>query len=66
MKPRTLASVGAVLLYLYCEFFGASPFALAECGREASRRTLARPVATEEDEPKADLQELFEPARLGK
>ena len=65
MKPRMLASVGAVLLYLWCEFFQGSPFAFLEDGGATVARPTARAVATEaKGDSQEVLRELFEPVRL--
>ena len=62
MKSRTLASIGAVLLYLYCEFFQASPFHFGGNGpgipAEEQTQTETRPGS------RRDLQTLFQGARL--
>lgn len=65
MKPRILASIGAVLLYLWCEFFQASPFAFLDGGeRTVSQRTVGTAATEPEHEPKEELAELFTSARL--
>ncbi len=67
MKPRTLASIGAVLLYLWCELFQASPFVFTEQGRGMATQSSVVATATEsEDGPKEGSKALFGPARLAK
>ncbi len=61
MKPRTLASIGAVLLYLWCEFFQASPFAFAESGRTSGRIVESKALPSEQ--VRNDLWTLFAPGR---
>ena len=57
MKPRTLASIGAVLLYVYCEICQASPFARVEpC--PTSKRVIES-TARSSDEARDDLVTLF-------
>ena len=64
MKPRTLASIGAVLLYVWCEFFQASPFAFLENRDEALVQPHIRPTLMKrEDETEKGLRELFSRAR---
>ena len=64
MKPKILASIGAVVLYLWREFFQASPFAFLERGREATVWPTPPAFATEtEDDQMEDLRGLFGPAR---
>ncbi len=65
MKPRILASVGAVLLYLWCEFFQASPFVFLQQGRVMAERSTQRAPATQmEGSSNNALRELFSPTRL--
>ncbi len=67
MKPRTLASIGAVLLYLWCEMFQASPFAFLEHrGRAAARPTAPSVSVATEDDQREDLRELFGSVRLAR
>ncbi len=64
MKPRTLASIGAVVLYLYCELSQASPFAFAESVERAQQPTERIPVMHSSRDSGNDLQALFGPAEL--
>ena len=65
MKPRTLASVGAVLLYVYCEVCQASPFAFLDAGRCRVSQPTSGAAATEvAGEPRDDLKALFAPVQL--
>ncbi len=65
MKPRMLASIGAVLLYLWCEFFQVSPFAFLDgWERTVSQRTVGAAATEPEDEPREELAVLFTSARL--
>ena len=61
MKPKILASIGAVLLYLYCEFFQASPLAFLE---QARVTTVARSSPTVADELQNESTALFAPVKL--
>ncbi len=66
MKSKTLASIGAVVLYVYCEFFQASPFAFIEGGTEtvATPTTSSLAAETDEDEERESLRALFMSVRL--
>ena len=61
MKPRTLASIGAVLLYVYCEVCQASPFAFAEPDRRSGQTVESRALPL--DEAREDLEALFAPGK---
>ncbi len=64
MKPRTLTSVGAVLLYLWCELFQASPFVFVERDKETAMRPASPAVGARiEDGPREELRTLFARAR---
>ena len=65
MKSKTLASIGAVLLYVYCEFFQASPFAPA--GPDVTERdsTITTEMTTD-GESGDQLRALFAQGRPAK
>ena len=61
MKPRTLASIGAVLLYVYCEVCQASPFAFVESGRRSGKTVKCKALPS--DDAREDLEALFAPGK---
>jgi hypothetical protein len=65
MRPRTVASLCAALLYLWCEIFQASPFAFLHGGRCRAPQPASGAAATEvAGKPRENLKALFAPVQL--
>ena len=66
MKTKTLASIAAVVFYIYCEVFQANPFAGGGKAPPIAPKQLASRSGPGHEKCGKESERLFAPARLAR